>query len=171
MHDYLNVSFLRMDPAVKATSKETIKVMADYYPETLSRKFFVNVPVIMGWIYAAMKVFVNKETQKKFSMLSYGNQLAKELGPGVPVEYGGKGPELASAGQELSLKETKAEPKAETKPETNGVASKAAEPVKEVKKENEAPKEAAKEEIAIEAPKEEAKQEEAKEEVKAETAA
>ncbi len=48
VHDYMNVSFLRMDPAVKAASKETIKVFSMAYPELLKEKFFVrfNVPLI-----------------------------------------------------------------------------------------------------------------------------
>ena len=43
VHDYLNVSFLRMDPAVKAASKEVITVFSMAYPELLKAKFFVNV--------------------------------------------------------------------------------------------------------------------------------
>ncbi|KAL5115768.1 Non-classical phosphatidylinositol transfer protein (PITP) [Pleosporales sp. CAS-2024a] len=80
IHDYLQVSFLRQDPAVKAATAKTIEVLGRYYPETLSRKFFVNVPVIMGWMYTAAKLIVAKETAKKFAVLSYGNQLAGELG-------------------------------------------------------------------------------------------
>ncbi|MDN8753894.1 hypothetical protein Q0M25_13370, partial [Staphylococcus aureus] len=42
VHVYDGVSFLRMDPHVKAASKATIELMAAHYPETLSRKFFVG---------------------------------------------------------------------------------------------------------------------------------
>lgn len=38
VHDYLNVSFLRMDPATKAASKETIQVFSMAYPELLKEK-------------------------------------------------------------------------------------------------------------------------------------
>jgi phosphatidylinositol transfer protein SFH5 len=48
VHDYLSVSFLRMDPVVRAASKETIQVFSMAYPELLKEKFFVNVPTIMG---------------------------------------------------------------------------------------------------------------------------
>jgi hypothetical protein len=48
VHDYLNVSFLRMDPAVRAASKETIQTFSMAYPELLKEKFFVNVPLVMG---------------------------------------------------------------------------------------------------------------------------
>ena len=103
IHDYLNVSFLRMDPDAKAASKRTIETFQKYYPETLSRKFFVNVPVVMGWLFSAMKLFVAKETVKKFTVLSYGEQLANELGPEVPVVYGGKGESLETVGETLKL--------------------------------------------------------------------
>lgn len=122
VHDYLQVSFIRQDPrappcalllpyahhantttVVKAASKKTIEVLGRYYPETLSRKFFVNVPVIMGWVYAAMKLVVAKETVKKFTVLSYGNQLAGELGQGIPNVYGGSAGELKDIGEGMKL--------------------------------------------------------------------
>lgn len=103
IHDYLNVSFLQMDPDAKAASKKTIETLQSYYPETLSRKFFVNVPVIMGWLFSAMKLVVAKETVKKFTVLSYGNQLTKELGPGVPKAYGGEGEELENMAESLKM--------------------------------------------------------------------
>jgi hypothetical protein len=38
VHDYLNVSFLRMDPATRAASKETIQTFGIAYPELLKVK-------------------------------------------------------------------------------------------------------------------------------------
>lgn len=70
VHDYLNVSFLRADPAVKSASKQTIQILSMAYPELLKEKFFVNVPLIMGWMFTAMKVFLSPETVKKFHPLS-----------------------------------------------------------------------------------------------------
>lgn len=78
-------------------------MLGRYYPETLSRKFFVNVPVIMGWLYQATKLVVAKETAKKFTVLSYGNQLAVELGKGVPKAYGGEAEELSVVGEGMRL--------------------------------------------------------------------
>jgi hypothetical protein len=60
----------------------------------MSRKFFVAVPFVMTWVFTAMKVFISKETQKKFTVMSYSTSLAGELGPGVPEAYGGKGEAL-----------------------------------------------------------------------------
>jgi hypothetical protein len=103
VHDYKNVSFLRMDPRAKAASKKTIEVLSAYYPETLSRKFFVNVPLVMQWMFSAMKLIVSKETTRKFSVLSYGTDVAAELGAGVPEEYGGKAGALVDIGHGVKL--------------------------------------------------------------------
>ncbi|KAF1978512.1 CRAL/TRIO domain-containing protein [Bimuria novae-zelandiae CBS 107.79] len=103
VHDYLQVSFFRQDPLVKAATKKTIEILGRCYPETLSRKFFVNVPVIMGWVYQAAKMLVSKETVKKFTVLSYGNALAGELGKGLPKEYGGEKGALVETGEAMKL--------------------------------------------------------------------
>ncbi|KAJ6785564.1 hypothetical protein PWT90_10643 [Aphanocladium album] len=104
-HDYLNVSFFRMDPAVKAASKETIQTFSMAYPELLAHKYFVNVPFIMGWMFGAMKLFLAPATLRKFHPMTSGTTLASEL-PGIistlPVEYGGKGPSVEEAGQQLA---------------------------------------------------------------------
>jgi hypothetical protein len=70
-----------------------------YVAETMSRKFFVSVPLIMSWMFTAMRVFISKETQKKFTVMSYATSLASELGPAVPEAYGGKGEPLDKIGQ------------------------------------------------------------------------
>ncbi|KAK6345719.1 Non-classical phosphatidylinositol transfer protein (PITP) [Orbilia javanica] len=104
VHDYLNVSFLRMDPDAKAASKATIAVFRDFYPEMLSRKFFVNVPLLMGWLYKATTLILPEATVKKFRVLSYGKELAAELGDAVPEVYGGKGvKELKELGDPVKL--------------------------------------------------------------------
>jgi hypothetical protein len=105
IHDYLQVSFLRQDPAVKTATAKTIEVLGRYYPETLSRKFFVNVPVIMGWMYTAAKLIVAKETAKKFAVLSYGNQLVNELGSDIPTAYGGTKGDLETVAEGMTLVE------------------------------------------------------------------
>ncbi|KAG9192077.1 hypothetical protein G6011_10811 [Alternaria panax] len=103
IHDYLQVSFLRRDPLVKTATNKTIEILGRNYPETLSRKFFVNVPVVMGWLFNAMKLVVAKETSKKFVVLSYGTQLAAELGKGVPKSYGGERAELAECAESMKM--------------------------------------------------------------------
>ncbi|GAA5831425.1 hypothetical protein JCM11251_004021 [Rhodosporidiobolus azoricus] len=100
VHDYMDVSFLRMDPAVKAATKATIEIMSAHYPEWLSRKFFVSVPLVMSWVFQAVRLIVSSETSRKFTVVSYKSNLLGEFNSGgngkareedVPVEYGGKG--------------------------------------------------------------------------------
>jgi hypothetical protein len=52
-----------------------------------------------------MKLFVSKETVKKFTVMSYANQLAGELGPSVPETYGGKAESLETTGQTVKMQE------------------------------------------------------------------
>lgn len=107
VHLYEGVSFLRMDPHVKAASKATIELMAANYPELLSRKFFVGVPLIMSWMFQAVRMFVSAETAKKFVVISYKENLANELGEleGVPKAYGGKGLSLDELQNQLRGKD------------------------------------------------------------------
>ncbi|KXX77755.1 Phosphatidylinositol transfer protein SFH5 [Madurella mycetomatis] len=107
VHDYKSISFLRQSPHVKSASAETIKVFAQNYPELLKEKFFVNVPAIMGFVYAFMKLFVAPKTIKKFHPMSNGDNLAREfgesrvsrLGERLPTNYGGRGANLEEQGK------------------------------------------------------------------------
>ncbi|KAI5795310.1 CRAL-TRIO domain-containing protein [Peziza echinospora] len=110
LHDYQTVSFFRLDSATKAASKKTIEVMAHYYPELLSSKLFVNVPVVMGWVFSAMKAFLSKETIRKFKVITSGRGVAAELGQDVPKQYGGKGADLPEVGLSPKLVKDAAEP-------------------------------------------------------------
>ncbi|GAO17598.1 uncharacterized protein UV8b_06077 [Ustilaginoidea virens] len=97
VHDYLSVSFFRMDPAIKAASKETIETFSMAYPELLAHKYFVNVPAIMGWMFGVMKLFLAPATLRKFHPMTSGATLAAELKPiasSLPKEYGGQGPSV-----------------------------------------------------------------------------
>ena len=61
----------------------------------------------MSWVFQAVKLFVAKETVRKFNVLGYGNNLAGELDAGVreqlPAMYGGKGGSLTETGKEVKL--------------------------------------------------------------------
>ncbi|CAD0096002.1 unnamed protein product [Aureobasidium vineae] len=98
IHDYLRVSFLRQPAEVKAASQKAIQLFSAHYPETLSKKYFVNVPLVMQWMFGAMQVFMAKETVQKMQWMSYGEELHKYVGKGVAKEYGGEGPGLEEAG-------------------------------------------------------------------------
>ncbi|KAL4949109.1 CRAL-TRIO domain-containing protein [Aspergillus filifer] len=114
VHDYLNVSFLRVNPMIKAATKKTIEVFSTAYPELLREKFFVNVPAIMGWMFSLVKLFVHENTVRKFHPISNGANLAKEF-PGLqekfPKAYGGSAAELEGSARTVAL--VKAEPKAD----------------------------------------------------------
>lgn len=107
VHDYLNVKFFRMDPAVRAATKKTIDVFSTAYPELLREKFFVNVPSIMGWMFSAMKLILSRNTTRKFHPISNGVNLAREFNASVsdkiPMVYGGKGPELKEEARTVPL--------------------------------------------------------------------
>ncbi|EAS31103.1 phosphatidylinositol transfer protein SFH5 [Coccidioides immitis RS] len=127
VHDYQNVSFIRMNPNIRAASRETIEVFSTAYPELLKEKYFVNLPVVMGWVFTALKVFLSKNTIRKFHPITNGVNLAREFttfGEEIPKTYGGKGDVLADSGRTVTLQDDKAP---ETKPEENGNASQAPE--------------------------------------------
>ncbi|KAJ5795003.1 hypothetical protein N7457_001602 [Penicillium paradoxum] len=112
VHDYMNVKFFRMDPAVRAATKKVIEVFATAYPELLREKFFVNVPAIMGWMFTAMKFILSRNTTRKFHPITNGVNLAREFSPSIAEEipnvYGGKGPELKENARFVPLVEDQA---------------------------------------------------------------
>lgn len=123
VHDYMNVKFFRIDPSVRAATKKTIDVFSTAYPELLREKFFVNVPSIMGWMFSAVKLFLSRNTTRKFHPISNGANLAREFPAAVadkiPKTYGGKGPELKGEARTVQLVEDQVEPqtkKEERKP-------------------------------------------------------
>lgn len=160
VHDYMSVSFFKMDPYVKAASKETIQVMSIAYPELLAHKYFVNVPTIMGWMYAAMKLFLAPATLRKFHPMSSGTTLATELTSIVdtlPKEYGGKGESVKEVGETVKLFDIEGQPKKEEipseAPEAPVVAVKEAEAKEETKVEEPKATETKPEEPKAEEPK------------------
>ena len=111
VHDYLNFSFFRLNPTIRAASKRTIEEFSTAYPELLREKFFVNVPIVMGWMFTAMKVFLSKATTRKFHPITNGTNLAREFpafSDELPKKYGGKGPELSDGAQTVPLKDEEA---------------------------------------------------------------
>lgn len=58
IHDYLSVSFFRQPAEIKTSSRQVIDLFQKYYPETVSFKYFVNVPLVMQYMMAAMKLLV-----------------------------------------------------------------------------------------------------------------
>ncbi|OAX77514.1 phosphatidylinositol transfer protein SFH5 [Emergomyces africanus] len=112
VHDYQNVSFLRLNPSIKSATKQTIDVFSTAYPELLKEKFFVNVPALMGWVFTALKVFLSKNTIRKFHPITNGVNLAREFtfADKLPKSYGGKGGELNESARTVTLKDDTPEP-------------------------------------------------------------
>jgi hypothetical protein len=94
VHDYQSVSFFRQPAEIKASSSKIIDLFQKYYPETVSYKYFVNVPLLMQWMMGAMKALMSKDSIQKMLWTSYGNTLNQYLGMSVPKEYGGTGAAL-----------------------------------------------------------------------------
>ena len=101
LHDYNNVSFLFLDSPTKAASKATIELFQNYYPEFLNVKYFVNIPIVMSWLFSFVKMLVAKETVDKFRVVSNGADLARTAGNWVPKQYGGKADSL----EEIAVKQ------------------------------------------------------------------
>ena len=92
VHDYDTLSIIRQDSYVKAASKKTISIMTDYYPETLSRKFFVNIATPAVYLYKAMTLVLPKTITSKFVLCASGRSLAEHLKgfeATLPAQYGG----------------------------------------------------------------------------------
>lgn len=152
VHDYQNVRFLRMNPTIRAATKKTIEVFSMAYPELLREKFFVNVPAIMGWMFTAMKVFLSKNTTRKFHPITNGVNLAREFPALVdqfPKAYGGNGPELQESARSVMLQDANT-----TEAGKQGAVGEPAQAAQRGKQEApvEQPKEPAKEESGIAEP-------------------
>ena len=91
IHDYNNVSMFKIDPGMKQATKEIIEIFGNNYPELLSTKFFINVPLIMGWVFTFFKTIrvINEDTLKKFQVLNHGNLSEFLPKKDLPALYGG----------------------------------------------------------------------------------
>ncbi|KAK6442393.1 Non-classical phosphatidylinositol transfer protein (PITP) [Oleoguttula sp. CCFEE 5521] len=102
IHDYLSVSFFRQPAEVKASSSRIIALFSKYYPETVSYKYFVNVPIVMQWMMGTMKMLLSSDAVKKMTWMTYGSELVQYLGQGIGKEYGGQGPSLSEMGETVT---------------------------------------------------------------------
>lgn len=103
VHDYKGVSMFRMDPGMKASTKEIISIFGDHYPELLSVKFFLNTPTLMSWMFTALKLLgiVSAETAKKFQVINSGDVSDWFPKSAIPVAYGGSSSKSLSELQDL----------------------------------------------------------------------
>ncbi|KZS94624.1 CRAL/TRIO domain-containing protein [Sistotremastrum niveocremeum HHB9708] len=96
IHDYLGVGMGSRTPESKRAVAEATNVFQSHYPELLYKKFFVNVPTIMSWLFWAFKAFLPAATIAKMSVVGTGSHaIGKELLPVIdkselPERYGGE---------------------------------------------------------------------------------
>ncbi|GBE83690.1 Phosphatidylinositol transfer protein [Sparassis crispa] len=100
VHDYEGVS-LRRTPSEKAAAAQATAIFQDYYPEFLSRKFFVNIPALLTWIFWLFKPLISAATLAKFTPVGTGAQtIGAALLPYIdatelPKRYGGEASDFA----------------------------------------------------------------------------
>ncbi|KAF9047198.1 CRAL/TRIO domain-containing protein, partial [Hymenopellis radicata] len=56
IHDYEGVSMSSRDANSKQAASEASNVFSSHYPELLSKKFFINVPTLMSWIFCTHEI-------------------------------------------------------------------------------------------------------------------
>ncbi|KZT59854.1 CRAL/TRIO domain-containing protein [Calocera cornea HHB12733] len=95
VHDYAGVSLSSRTPESKKAASEATQIFRDYYPETLYKKFFVNVPSFLTWIFWLFKPLLSAATLAKMQVLGVGSSTIGEgMLPFVPAaelpkQYGG----------------------------------------------------------------------------------
>ncbi|KAI0352077.1 CRAL/TRIO domain-containing protein [Trametes cingulata] len=96
IHDYEGVSMTQRDANQKAAAKEATSIFQNHYPEFLSRKFFINVPTLLTWIFWLFKPLISANTLAKMSVVgtgakTIGAELSQVIDPKeLPKRYGGQ---------------------------------------------------------------------------------
>jgi len=96
VHDYEGVSLSSRTPESKAAAGEATNIFQSHYPELLYKKYFVNVPTFMSWIFWLFKPLISSTTLAKMSVVGSGpHTIGKELltiidANQLPRRYGGQ---------------------------------------------------------------------------------
>jgi len=95
VHDYEGVGMSSRTPESKSAAAEATNLFQSHYPELLHKKFFVNVPTIMTWVFWAFKPLMSAQTVAKMAVVGSGpEKIGKDLLPVIdadelPQRYGG----------------------------------------------------------------------------------
>ncbi|KAF5361723.1 hypothetical protein D9756_002255 [Leucocoprinus leucothites] len=95
IHDYEGVSLTSRDANSKSAASEAANIFSSHYPELLFKKFFINVPTLLNWIFWAFKSIIPAATLAKMSVVGTGHHaIHKALSPYIseeelPKRYGG----------------------------------------------------------------------------------
>ncbi|THG95755.1 hypothetical protein EW026_g5955 [Hermanssonia centrifuga] len=68
IHDYEGVSMTSRDANQKAAASEATSIFQNHYPEFLARKFFINVPTLLTWMFWFFKSILSAKTFAKMSV-------------------------------------------------------------------------------------------------------
>ncbi|KAJ6619967.1 CRAL-TRIO domain-containing protein [Mycena sp. CBHHK59/15] len=96
IHDYEGVSMSSRTPASKNAASQASNMFSSHYPELLYKKFFVNVPSYMSWLFWFFKTLLPGATFAKMSVVgSSPRSIGKALLPFIaadqlPKRYGGQ---------------------------------------------------------------------------------
>src|ERR1700742_28597 len=94
--DYEGVGLSSRTPESKAAAGEATNIFQSHYPELLYKKYFVNVPTFMSWIFWLFKPLISSATLAKMSVVGNGSHtIGKELltiidANQLPKRYGGQ---------------------------------------------------------------------------------
>lgn len=95
IHDYEGVSMSSRTQASKTAASEASSIFQGHYPEFLAKKFFVNVPSFLTWIFWIFKPLLSAATVAKMSVVGSGSKvIGTALLPLIPADqlpkrYGG----------------------------------------------------------------------------------
>ncbi|KAG1764807.1 CRAL-TRIO domain-containing protein [Suillus occidentalis] len=95
IHDYEGVSMSSRTQASKNAASEASSIFQGHYPEFLAKKFFVNVPSFLTWIFWIFKPLLSTATVAKMSVVGSGPKvIGTALLPLIPADqlpkrYGG----------------------------------------------------------------------------------
>ncbi|KAF8202388.1 CRAL-TRIO domain-containing protein [Pholiota molesta] len=95
IHDYEGVSLTSRDANSKAAASEATNIFQNHYPELLYKKFFINVPTILNWIFWVFRPLISANTLAKMSVVGTGHHAIKKAlseyidVTSLPKRYGG----------------------------------------------------------------------------------
>jgi hypothetical protein len=96
VHDYAGVSMTSRDANSKNAASEASSIFSGHYPELLHKKYFINVPSYMTWIFWLFKPLMPAATLAKMSVVGSGpSTIGKVLlveidAKHLPKQYGGE---------------------------------------------------------------------------------
>jgi len=95
VHDYDGVSLRSRDANSKNAASEASSIFQGHYPEFLHKKFFINVPAILNWMFWLFRPLLSAKTMAKMEVVGTGQHATKKAllpfidADNLPKRYGG----------------------------------------------------------------------------------